>query len=73
MIFKTNNAGVFLLAFMLVFTGSVFAASPINTDSNRVAIKGYDPVAYFTMDKPVKGDNSFEYEWKGAKWRNGGF
>jgi hypothetical protein len=28
MIFKTNNAGVFLLAFMLVFTGSVFAASP---------------------------------------------
>jgi YHS domain-containing protein len=47
----------------------VLAASPINTDSNGVAIKGYDPVAYFTMDKPVRGNNNFEYEWKGAKWR----
>jgi YHS domain-containing protein len=67
--FKTNNAGVFLMVFMLVFTGTLFASSPINTDSNGVAIKGYDPVAYFTMNKPVKGNNNFEYEWKGAKWR----
>jgi hypothetical protein len=67
--FKTNNAGVALLIIMLLINGPVFAASPVNTDSNRVAIKGYDPVAYFTMDKPVKGNNSFEYEWKDVKWR----
>jgi YHS domain-containing protein len=54
---------------MLFCNGFVFAASPVNIDSNGVAIKGYDPVAYLTMDKPVKGNNNFEYEWKGAKWR----
>jgi YHS domain-containing protein len=65
---KTNRVGVTSLIFML-FACTVFAASPINIDSNGIAIKGYDPVAYFTMDKPVKGDNTFEYEWEGAKWR----
>ncbi|MHC4687752.1 MAG: hypothetical protein ACYTEW_26115 [Planctomycetota bacterium] len=51
--FETNNAGVTLLIFILLFTATVFAASPINSDSNGVAIKGYNPVAYFSMDKPV--------------------
>jgi YHS domain-containing protein len=32
------------------------------------AIKGYDPVAYFTKGKPVKGLNSNRFEWKGALW-----
>jgi len=33
------------------------------------AIKGYDPVAYFTMSKPVEGDGDFTYKWMGATWR----
>jgi YHS domain-containing protein len=32
------------------------------------AIKGYDPVAFFTESKPVKGVDSLTYEWKEAKW-----
>lgn len=32
------------------------------------AIKGYDPVAYFTDKKPVKGSKEFTYVWKGALW-----
>ncbi|MGR5457454.1 YHS domain-containing (seleno)protein, partial [Vibrio alfacsensis] len=32
------------------------------------AIKGYDPVAYFTVGKPLKGDSDITYEWNGAKW-----
>jgi YHS domain-containing protein len=36
---------------------------------NNLAIRGYDPVAYFTEGKPVKGKASFEYPWKGAIWR----
>ena len=32
------------------------------------AIKGYDPVAYFTEQKPVKGEQSISYEWEGATW-----
>jgi YHS domain-containing protein len=67
--FKAINIGVALLIFVFLFAGIVLAASPINTDSNGVAIKGYDPVAYFTMDKPIIGNKDFEHEWKGVKWR----
>ena len=41
----------------------------VNTDSLGVAIKGYDPVAYFTEGHPVKGTKEFEFEWQEAKWR----
>lgn len=36
--------------------------------ATRLAIDGYDPVAYFTESKPVRGSPEFEFEWKGAKW-----
>ena len=32
------------------------------------AIKGYDPVAYFTVGKPVKGNAKYSFEWKNATW-----
>jgi len=32
------------------------------------AIRGYDPVAYFTESKPVEGKETFIYNWKGADW-----
>jgi YHS domain-containing protein len=32
------------------------------------AINGYDPVAYFTLSRPVKGVDSLSYQWKGAVW-----
>jgi YHS domain-containing protein len=32
------------------------------------AIRGYDPVAFFTEGKPVKGDEKYTYEWKEARW-----
>src|SRR3954471_21686513 len=41
----------------------------LNVDRNGVIIKGYDPVAYFTEGKPVKGDPKFESTYEGAKYR----
>jgi YHS domain-containing protein len=35
----------------------------------RLAIKGYDPVAYFTEKRPRIGDSRFEYKWDGAVYR----
>jgi hypothetical protein len=32
------------------------------------AIDGYDPVAYFTLSRPVKGVDSLSCKWKGAVW-----
>ena len=34
-----------------------------------VAIRGYDPVAYFTDSKAVKGSKKFSYTWLGTEWR----
>jgi YHS domain-containing protein len=43
--------------------------SPVNKNWRGLAIKGYDPVAYFTLGKPVEGKKEFEYKWQDAKWR----
>ncbi len=32
------------------------------------AIKGYDPVAYFTVGKPVKGDPKISFHWNDVDW-----
>ena len=42
--------------------------TPINVNGEGIAIKGYDPVAYFTMGSPVKGQKEFQFEWNNAKW-----
>jgi len=35
---------------------------------NNVALSGYDTVAYFKENKPVKGDKKYATEYKGAQW-----
>jgi hypothetical protein len=44
------------------------SVAPINSDDD-VAIKGYDPVAYFTGRKPMVGSPAIEQTWHGIKWR----
>ncbi len=46
-----------------------FAANnAINITAQGVAIHGYDPVAYFAVGKPVKGDDTLHYQWSNATW-----
>jgi YHS domain-containing protein len=40
----------------------------VNVDESRLAIKGYDPVAYFTEAKPVQGSSQFTAEHLGATY-----
>ena len=35
-------------------------------ESNGVAIKGYDPVAFFKNSKPVRGKDDFGFDYKGS-------
>lgn len=64
-------------ALTFVFAAAVSAAPAINTLKNSAlfssrtdtAINGYDTVAYFTQGKPVKGSDSFVFQWKEAKWK----
>ena len=39
------------------------------SDTNGLAIRGADPVAYFAEQKAVLGTSQFEYEWNDATWR----
>ncbi len=60
-----------LPAALLLHTPAALAAKdPVFTSTfSDLAIRGYDPVAYFTEARPVEGQGSFEYEWNGATWR----
>jgi YHS domain-containing protein len=46
------------------------AEPPVYTDLfSDVAVQGYDPVAYFTAGKPIKGEKAFTAEFNGATFR----
>jgi hypothetical protein len=55
-----------LLAALSPLAGSIpsRAAEPV-----PLAIKGYDPVAYFTTGAPARGLPEFEYEWDEHRYR----
>lgn len=58
-----------LLLIGLLMSQAVKAAKPIYSGGkDRAAIRGYDPVAYFTEGKPVKGESYLSYEYQGATW-----
>jgi YHS domain-containing protein len=48
--------------------GSQAPVPPINT-ADGFALKGYDPVAYFTAGEPTPGADQYTYSWMGAKYR----
>jgi len=52
----------------LILLACAGSLSPINVDAEGVALKGYDPVAYFTLGRPVKGQKEHMFEWNNAKW-----
>jgi enamine deaminase RidA (YjgF/YER057c/UK114 family) len=47
----------------------LLTAGPGRAEEPKLAISGYDPVAYFTDGKPVPGRSEFEYTWHNARWR----
>ena len=75
---RLGRRGVLALgvAALLFSTAARAAEPPINTLKNSTfggrtdtAINGYDTVAYFTVSKPVKGQDNFATDWMGAKWK----
>ena len=52
-----------------VATAAPSPAPPVNVDSAGLAMRGYDPVAFFTEGKPVVGSASHRMEWLGATWQ----
>jgi YHS domain-containing protein len=57
---KSVVAGVALSVIALATTAGEF------NESNGVAIKGHDPVAFFKDNKPVRGKDDLRFEYKGS-------
>ena len=58
------------LAAMLAFismAGAAFAVDPVFKTGEH-AIRGFDPVAYFSDGKPLRGKTEFTHQWNGATW-----
>jgi YHS domain-containing protein len=43
-------------------------AHKLNVDKNGLMLKGYDPVAYFTQKKAVKGTANYQTKYRGATY-----
>jgi hypothetical protein len=60
--FWRSLVAVFLLVAASLGSGPAAAADA------RLAIKGYDPVAYFTQSRPAQGKPEFAFDWQGARY-----
>ena len=56
------------LVLFAALSGFAVAKELNNLDRNGVAIQGYDPVAFFTDNHPVKGSAQFQSGYQGAKY-----
>ena len=54
---------------LLTAPTNVQAAEAPVFSSRGLAIRGYDPVAYFKQSKPVRGKAEHTAKWNGATWR----
>ena len=68
---KTISAAMVILI-GLICTVSAREPEPVNVDSRGLALRGYDPVAYFTEEKAVPGVEGIEAEHGGAVYRFAG-
>lgn len=75
-VFFSQIIAVFIIA--LLAGSPAFAAPAINKlekkglfgwKNGSTAIHGYDPVAYFTIGKPLKGKKAHTTVWQGATWK----
>jgi YHS domain-containing protein len=66
-------AGFIGVSLLLAFSGPTSAGSvppvaAVNT-SDGIALKGYDPVAYFTENQPTRGLDEYVYRYNGVTYR----
>ncbi|SEI55906.1 YHS domain-containing protein [Dyadobacter sp. SG02] len=64
-----------ILLLLLLMAGTAFAQTPearkkqYNLESSGLAIQGFDPVAYFTMNKAIEGKKEFSANYNGVDYR----
>jgi YHS domain-containing protein len=66
--------GAMLTSSLALAGGAAVAFDPkstaaVNTDASGVALRGHDPVAYFTVGKPTAGAQTFQSKFDGATYQ----
>lgn len=76
MISKYRHAlvGALLVCTSLQVGGAALAfdpksTAPVNVDDTGIALRGHDPVAYFTAGKPMPGAQTFQSKFDGATYQ----
>jgi len=54
-----------LISLLALLVAPVFGADLVNAEKSNLALQGYDPVAFFTDAKPMKGDASITATYHG--------
>lgn len=62
-----NKLILSLALFIVAFAAE--AKEALNIDGNGLALQGYDPVAYFTENRPVKGTTDFTASYNGGQYQ----
>ena len=64
-----TRRAVLIQAALAALAATQAAADPVFRNLWGQAIRGYDPVAYFTEGRPVEGRAEFKHDWNGATWQ----
>jgi YHS domain-containing protein len=59
---------LFLLLARPLHAGVPGSTSPVNVDTQGLALRGYDPVAYFADGKPTRGAEHLSASYGGARY-----
>ncbi|MDH4162833.1 MAG: YHS domain-containing protein [Nitrospirota bacterium] len=62
------NIGIVTSSICAMLLAGSLGIAAAKSPADETAIKGYDPVAYFTAGKAVKGNASFSFPWHGMTW-----
>jgi len=63
---KQSISTFFIGSLLFIFSSLSFAGEQYT--KKGYAVSGYDPVAYFTIGEPTKGDKNISAEWNDVKW-----
>src|SRR5215831_17966827 len=57
------------IALLVGVSPLVTSFTALATEESPLAMKGYDPVAYFTEKRAMVGDPQYQHEWDGHRYR----
>jgi hypothetical protein len=63
---KTSFRTLFIAGLLFIFSSLSIAGEQYT--KRGYAVSGYDPVAYFTIGEPTKGDKNISADWNESKW-----